>query len=41
MPNELPRIVAELMLQGVPLEGMDGDNSFIQVEFIKCVFEEL
>ena len=41
MPYEIPRAIAELMLQGVPLEGMDGDNSFIQVDFIKAVFKEL
>ena len=38
---ELPKIIADLMLQGIPFEIMDGDTSFIPTIWVRAVFEEM
>lgn len=37
--EKLPTKFAKLWLQGYSLELMDGDNSYIPIEWLKAVFE--
>ena len=39
--QELPFVVANLLLKGVPFELMDGDAAFVPVTWVKAVFKEL
>jgi len=36
--NKLPFNVAELMLDGLPVELMDGDNTYVQMTWIAAIF---
>ena len=38
---KLPHIVANLMLQGMPFELMDGDTAFVPLTWVKAVFTEI
>ena len=38
---KLPHIVADLMLQGMPFELMDGDTSFVPLTWVEAVFREI
>ncbi|KAM4690555.1 interferon-induced very large GTPase 1-like [Rhinophrynus dorsalis] len=39
--HELPKIAAEMMISGYPIELMDGDASYVPLKWIGAVFEEL
>ncbi|KAM4690557.1 interferon-induced very large GTPase 1-like [Rhinophrynus dorsalis] len=39
--NELPKIAAEIMTSGYPIELMDGDASYVPLRWIGAVLEEL
>ena len=39
--NDFPEVVAQLMLDGFPLELMNGDSSSIQLTWVKAVFSSL
>ena len=39
--SKLPSIVAGLMLQGMPVELLDGDAAFVPIDWVKSVFEQL
>ena len=39
--NQLPNLVANLLLKGIPFELMDGDAAFVPVTWIKAVLHEL
>ena len=38
---DLPRTMANLVLQGISLELMDGDTSFVPVMWLKAIFKEI
>ena len=40
-PSHLPKVAAELVLSGYPLEIMDGDVSSVPIVWIQAVFKEL
>ena len=39
--SRLPVVVAQLILQGIPFELMDGDTAFIPLTWVRAVFEEI
>ncbi|CAH2328061.1 interferon-induced very large GTPase 1-like [Pelobates cultripes] len=39
--TELPKIAADLMASGYPIELMDGDASYLPLKWIRAVFDEL
>ncbi|XP_078518417.1 interferon-induced very large GTPase 1-like [Lissotriton helveticus] len=39
--NKLPKIAADLMAHGFPIELMDGDASYVPIKWIKAVLDEV
>ncbi len=39
--NSLPKKISEIMLNGLSVELMDGDNTFVQISWISALFENL
>ncbi|XP_034622712.1 interferon-induced very large GTPase 1-like [Trachemys scripta elegans] len=38
---ELPKIVADLMVQGYPIELLDGDTSYVPLKWVGAIFDKL
>ncbi|XP_037749665.1 interferon-induced very large GTPase 1 [Chelonia mydas] len=39
--HELPKIVADLMVEGYPIELLDGDTSYVPLKWVGAIFDKL